>query len=257
MERLPHQIVGSAEWGIHQHNKNIARGATSTLSFDIPKNTNDHPSEEERISMNKESNLIDNIVGWTNHHEWAQFDGGENDGKWVNPKYPDKIFNSGSIYERKTQEKTYFPISDLHEDPHGLALHYRLTPSGMRYEIKHNGFQRYGNPRQQRQWNYRASHNEARKLWNQKQAELEKEAIESDRISKYGPDKAAALDKQDKRKKELQERHTPPVSPIRHRSKSSRPATQTISPSEAKTDDNDNSDSVPLFTGPTPSEQAS
>ncbi len=51
------------------------------------------------ISMGLESNnesLIDGINRWVDGNGWQYIDGGEYDGSWVNPRYPNRIFTGTS-----------------------------------------------------------------------------------------------------------------------------------------------------------------
>ena len=102
---------------------------------------------KRRTDKGVSSQLADQILDFIDAGEWAQVEGGEHDGRWINPKhYPERIFNTGRVKESSTDEMHYFPISGTDEDPKGLALHYNVTGCGQYYTIEPNIWRVYQDP---------------------------------------------------------------------------------------------------------------
>ena len=160
--RLPHNIVGSVEWRINNHltqgnpgNPEImVYNATENDRLLIKENTKQTPD-----GIIAQTELVNNILNFTNENGWAQFEGGDNDLKWVTEKYPDVVFDTGRITEEATGEVHYFPIADMEDDPLGIATHYNISPGGHSFTVGHNGFTPYGNSQYRSYWRYRTKRN--------------------------------------------------------------------------------------------------
>ena len=154
--REPHEIVGSPEWAYMQNLKEIQR--TGVVREFTPFVSNTHVFEKMKYTqpqLNAERELVNNILDFTNTHDWAQIEGGEHNKKWLTSKYPDKLFETGKILEHISGETHYFPVADMENDPLGIAMHYQISPGGSTYTINHNGFTPYGNSRDRSYWSYR------------------------------------------------------------------------------------------------------
>jgi len=109
------------------------------------------------ISMGLESNnesLIDNINRWIDGNGWQYIDGGEYDGSWVNPRYPNRIFigTSRTLPIRGgVSETVVFPVASNDEDPIGLACHFEVSIAGTRNNILPNKWTNYDSTRKGRQ----------------------------------------------------------------------------------------------------------
>ena len=158
-----------------------------------------------QIQKNKQANLIDQIVNYTNANKWMQLNDGENEKKWVNPAYDDKIFETGRIIDAKTGEPVYFPISNKEDDPMGLAMHYNVSPCGTSYTIYHNGFTAYGNAKERRYWKYLKKRKARLQEEFKQRNDLNAEKVREERLKKYGPEKTAELEMMDKRNKKNNE----------------------------------------------------
>ena len=99
--------------------------------------------------------LIDNINRWVDGNGWQYIEGGEYDGSWVNPRYPNRIF-SGTSRTLKIRggisETVVFPVSHDGEDPIGLACHFKVSNAGTRCNIKPNRWTNYDSTRKGRRW---------------------------------------------------------------------------------------------------------
>jgi hypothetical protein len=210
--RSPHEIVGSAEWGYAQYLENVRQ--TGFVRDFAPPTTDAYKFNNSTYTpeqLRAESELVNNILNFTAASEWAQIEdkdedgvSGENDKRWMTPKYPDQLFETGKILEHATGETHYFPIANMEDDPLGIAMHYEVSPGGNTYTIRHNGFVPYGNAKDRRFWRYQKKNKERLNELTRRNDELEKERIYSERLVKLGPERAAELEKTDKRNKELE-----------------------------------------------------
>ena len=67
--------------------------------------------------------LIDNINRWIDENGWQYIEGGEYDGSWVNPQYPNRIFQGNAITLPITggdYETAEFPVAGHEDDTIGL-----------------------------------------------------------------------------------------------------------------------------------------
>jgi hypothetical protein len=85
--------------------------------------------------------LIDNINRWIDGNGWQYIDGGEYDGSWVNPRYPNRIFKGTSRSLPVTggvTETVEFPVANHEEDPLGLACHFKTSIAGTKSTVLPN-----------------------------------------------------------------------------------------------------------------------
>jgi len=104
------------------------------------------------LELNNES-LIDDINGWVDGSGWQYIDGGEYDGSWVNPRYPNRIFvgTSRTLPIRGgISETVEFPVATNEEDPMGLACHFEVSNAGMQSNILPNKWIDYDSTRKGR-----------------------------------------------------------------------------------------------------------
>lgn len=89
------------------------------------------PSFAKKSYSNNER-LIDQINEWVDGNGWQYINGGERNGSWVNPQYPNRIFNgvSSVIPTNDGSETIEFPIANKEDDLLGLACHYKVYNSG-------------------------------------------------------------------------------------------------------------------------------
>ena len=192
--RQPSDIIGSSELGFKQY-INQANSARGMREFNEQKM---FTNKYTRQQMKAESELITKILNYTSHNEWAQIEEGEDDKKWVTPKYPKQVFESGKMVEFATGETHYFPVASNEDDPLGIAMHYEVSGHGASYTIRHNGFLPHGNARDRRFWKYRAERRERLKEMNRKKKELEAEALHAERLNKLGPEMTAKLERDER-----------------------------------------------------------
>ena len=129
------------------------------------------------ISMGLESNnesLIDGINRWVDGNGWQYIDGGEYDGSWVNPRYPNRIFTGTSRtlpIRGGSSETVEFPVASNEEDPIGLACHFEVSDAGMKSNILPNKWTDYDSTRKGRmQVRANASSIRRQKRWEEYQA---------------------------------------------------------------------------------------
>jgi hypothetical protein len=129
------------------------------------------------ISMGLESNnesLIDGINRWVDGNGWQYIDGGEYDGSWVNPCYPNRIFTGTSRtlpIRGGSSETVEFPVASNEEDPIGLACHFEVSDAGMKSNILPNKWTDYDSTRKGRlQARANASSIRRQKRWEEYQA---------------------------------------------------------------------------------------
>ena len=274
MDRSPHQVVGSAEWGLYQRQLAIMEGRpTPTLISETPtvkqsqKNTVGIPNRNKKgfkdswtsLQKHNQSRLIDQIVNYTNSNEWSQISGGEEDKKWVNPRYDDKVFETGRIVEKATGDVIYFPISNMEDDPAGIAMHYKISPDGSSYTIYHNGFTAYGNAKDRRYWKYMKKRRARLEEQYKKNKEIADEKLHQERLQKYGPEKTAELERIDRAKNRNRDitqpvDDTPSDTSQSHTQTQSHTQGQSTGLSMRVTERGDDTDEVIMFTGPTPEE---
>tara|TARA_Y100000389_G_C17406524_1_gene488400 strand:- start:41 stop:871 length:831 start_codon:yes stop_codon:yes gene_type:complete len=264
-------VVGSAEWGLYQRQLAIIEGRqTPTIISETPtlkesqQNTVGIPNRnkkgfKEKWSMFQkynQSQLIDRVVEYRNSNEWSQISGGEHDKKWVNPKYGDKVFETGRIIEEATGDVIYFPISNIEDDPEGIAMHYNVSQDGSSYTIYHNGFTAYGNARDRKYWNYMKKRNIRLSEQYKKNKKIQDEKLHQERLQKYGPEKTAELERIDKVKNKNPD-ITQPIENTPSYTDESRTQSRSTGVSmrvTERSDDTDDTDEVIMFTGPTPEE---
>jgi len=108
------------------------------------------------ISMSLESDnesLIDDINSWVDGNGWQYIDGGEYDGSWVNPSYPNRIFTGTSRtlpIRGGVSETVVFPVAIDDEDPIGLACHFEVSIAGTKSTILPNKWTNYDSTRKGR-----------------------------------------------------------------------------------------------------------
>ncbi len=153
------EIPGSTEW-LHE-NKPVRLDST-----DVSESFFENYSHEERQHYMKNciprsfgnskhaanEALIDNINRWVDGNGWQYIEGGDYHGSWVNPRYPNKIFEGSSItlptsYAVETAE---FPVASNEDDTLGLACHYEVTGAGSQLTISPNKWIHYDNTRRGR-----------------------------------------------------------------------------------------------------------
>ena len=180
---LPDEIPGSQTWLLK---KNLE---STRLKYDAKKAQESffaNYSVEElaayakliprTISMGLESNnesLIDGINRWVDGNGWQYIDGGEYDGSWVNPRYPNRIFvgTSRTLPIRGGDSETVeFPVATNEEDPMGLACHFEVSNAGMQSNILPNKWTNYDSTRKGR-LQAKANASSVRRLqrWNEYQ----------------------------------------------------------------------------------------
>jgi len=197
-DRLAHNVVGSTEWTINNHLVQGNPGNPEIMVYNASNETRliiTDNGKYTRDAIIAQTELVNNILSFINENGWAQFDGGNNHLKWVTPKYPDKVFETGRIKEESSGEIHYFPVSDTDNDPLGIATHYRVSSSGNSCTIEHNGFTAYGNSKARSFWRYRTKRNKRLKEQNMHNAELLNESIKAEKLLKLGPERAEAAEK--------------------------------------------------------------
>lgn len=197
-DRLPYNVVGSIEWRINNHRTQGNPGIPEIMVYNATANDRlliKENTKHTRDGIIAQTELINNILNFTNENEWAQFDGGDDDLKWVTPKYQDKVFETGRITEEATGEVHYFPIADMENDHLGIATHYKLSPGGHSFTVEHNGFTAYGNSQTRSYWRYRTKRNKRIAEYNKHNKELLDESIKAERLAKLGPVRADAAEK--------------------------------------------------------------
>ena len=118
-------------------------GETGISRNELVERARNKPVEDKGAS----GKLIDNILNFIDEAEWAQIEGGEHDGRWINPKhYPNRIFETGRVKEAGTGELHYFPYSTTDEDQKGLAMRYQVSGCGQYYTVVPNVWQIYTSP---------------------------------------------------------------------------------------------------------------
>ncbi len=156
----PQEIPGSTEW-LHE-NKPVRFDST-----DLSETFFENYSHEERqhylnnciprtVKNSKSvSNeyLIDNINRWVDGNGWQYIEGGEYDGSWVNPQYPNRIFKGNAItvpIRGGVYETAEFPVANHEDDTLGLACHYEVACAGTKMNILPNRWRSYDSTRRGR-----------------------------------------------------------------------------------------------------------
>ena len=115
--------------------------------------------------------LIDDISNWVDGNGWQYIDGGEFHGSWVNPRYPECIFQGATkTYPISSivTETIDFPISSNEDDPQGLACHFETDHSTFKTRIVPNKWAYYDATRRgRRQSKYNKLHDNRLKRWKQ------------------------------------------------------------------------------------------
>jgi len=124
------------------------------------------------LKSNNET-LIDNINSWVDGNGWQYIDGGEYDGSWVNPRYPNRIFDGTSCtlpIKGGISETVAFPVASNEEDPFGIACHFEVSIAGTRNSIFPNKWTNYDSTRKGRRWaKYAASAARRQSRWEKYQ----------------------------------------------------------------------------------------
>jgi hypothetical protein len=118
------------------------------------------------FKFQKNKDKIRHIKNWTTGNDWMMIDGGEHDGKWVNPKYASEIFESGNIYDMRNETYIYFPIGNSLTDPLGIACHYETFCGGAQKDVFPN------------RWTPAASLRYHRRAYERKQRRKEKKKLQ-------------------------------------------------------------------------------
>tara|TARA_R110002074_G_scaffold208531_1_gene377255 strand:- start:1228 stop:1881 length:654 start_codon:yes stop_codon:yes gene_type:complete len=192
-DRLPHNIVGSTEWAINNHLVQGNPGNPEIMVYNAAHKTRLIITDNGKYTKDgiiAQTELVNNIISFTNENDWKQIDSGENQLNWVTPKYPDKVFGTGRIHEKSSGETHYFPVSDTNNDPLGIATHYKVSSSGNSCTIEHNGFTAYGNSKARSFWRYRTKRNKRLTEQNKHNAELLDESVKAERLLNLGPVRA-------------------------------------------------------------------
>ena len=138
-------IPGSVEWALEQRLRSpiIPKDTESYWSSltgeeqeNLTKILRDMKGPSARIRKNTE--LIRDITGWTIGNEWMMVEGGEHDGKWVNPRYPSEIFETGRLMDLSNNRHIYFPLANSLTDPEGVACHFEINAGGTQCYARHN-----------------------------------------------------------------------------------------------------------------------
>jgi len=118
------------------------------------------------LTINANSNLVHNLNRWTDGNEWMMIEGGEHNGRWVNPRYPSTTYGSGRLKNIADNNYTYFPIGNSHTDPDGIACHYEINSAGTGYTVSPNKWSEAKNfryYRRRRQWRHRRAQKRVQK----------------------------------------------------------------------------------------------
>ena len=96
----------------------------------------DMKSPSQELQRNRAS--VKHIRNWVTGNNWMMIEGGEHDGKWVNPRYPTTTFQTGRMNDMNNHSHVYFPIANSLTDPEGIACHYEMNAGGISYSIMPN-----------------------------------------------------------------------------------------------------------------------
>ena len=155
----PEEIPGSLEWSqerqclpkTYDHSAFAERffegwtneERTKYLHNCIPRTTGDNNNAANE-------SLIDNINRWVDGNGWQYIEGGEYDGSWVNPRYPNRIFRGTAVTLPITgdvSETVEFPLASNDDDPIGLACHFEVSIGGTQTTIRPNKWTDYDSTR--------------------------------------------------------------------------------------------------------------
>jgi hypothetical protein len=203
-------VVGSTEWGVDkmtQLDRTDTRIAQpmSDAWFKTHIAMSKYYHDTKKIIENSNlSILINNIMDFVNFNKWAQIEGGENDKKWINDKYPDKFFNTGRVYENATDETYYYPMCDINDDPEGIAFHYEIDGGGVSYKIRPNMFATYGSAKQQKKWARKTKAIAKWKVYKEQVRVMGENNMRAELLVKHGPELAIEIEKSLIRENELE-----------------------------------------------------
>ena len=160
---LPEEIPGSQTWLLKKNLESTrlkydAKAAQESFfdSYSVEELVAYAKLIPRTISMGLESNnesLIDGINRWVDGNGWQYIDGGEYNGSWVNPRYPNRIFTGTSRtlpIRGGISETVEFPVATNEEDPMGLACHFEVSNAGMQSNILPNKWTNYDSTRKGR-----------------------------------------------------------------------------------------------------------
>lgn len=160
---LPEEIPGSQTWLLKKNLESTrlkydAKAAQESFfdSYSVEELAAYAKLIPRTISMGLESNnesLIDGINRWVDGNGWQYIDGGEYNGSWVNPRYPNRIFTGTSRtlpIRGGISETVEFPVATNEEDPMGLACHFEVSNAGMQPNILPNKWTNYNSTRKGR-----------------------------------------------------------------------------------------------------------
>jgi len=159
----PSEIPGTKTWWFlrNEASSNVPYNAEDArenffTNFSVEDLANYAQLIPRAFSMGKATqneNLIDNINRWVDSTGWQYIDGGEFNGSWVNPQYPNKIFSGTSCclpVSGGATETVEFPVASHEDDPRGLACHFEVSVAGIKSTIKPNKWTNYDSTRKGR-----------------------------------------------------------------------------------------------------------
>ena len=177
----PEEIPGTFEWFALQKRNNVRsvyneevhrQGFFENMDTEeMHKFSKNLPHDLPLMIWKKNETLIDNINNWVDGNGWQYIDGGEFHGSWVNPRYPECIFQ-GAIktypVSGGVMENVEFPISSSDEDSQGLACHFETDSNTLQTYIVLNKWISYDTIRRgRRQSTYNKLCDKYRKRWEQ------------------------------------------------------------------------------------------
>ena len=145
-----HEIPGSYEWAVLKH---LEKGPDLYNEKERVERFFDGYTMEERAHYytllphafpasleTANETLIDNINRWVDSNGWQYVEGGDFNGSWVNPRYPNRIFTGMtlSLSVIGAVETVEFPMACSEEDPIGLACHVEIRNGGTSASILPN-----------------------------------------------------------------------------------------------------------------------
>lgn len=194
-------IVGSAEWARYKgftkpkKSKKPARTEDDDLSLFSVK---DMPHKFSSQKHGKNETLLSKIANWTYKNDWQMIDdpSNENNRKWVNKNYPNKLFECGRIDLEVAPNKMdfeLFPLSDYADDPLGIACHFVISGDGQWSTVQPNRWVNHDSTRKGRKGvriNIRRERGRARaeefqKIEKQFKTYEEREAARSQLLRKF------------------------------------------------------------------------
>jgi len=129
-------------------------------------------SSEKIMISRRNQRVIDKIADQIDMHMWMRVEGGDHDGRWVNPKYDNKIFGNSKIWDIDNKEWYNFPVGTDEDDPEGVGFNIAISGGGDISTVVHNGWKsdhstRRGRRRERfreerhKRWIYEQKHNHA------------------------------------------------------------------------------------------------